>query len=98
MSWLEQRSSGCYHVVFRLGNQRFKKSLKTRSDQVAEARRLRLDENVRLVESGRLAIPEGADVATFLLSDGRLNGKPTVARRLTQRRACWVTRRCRLFG
>jgi len=26
-------------------------------------------ENIRLVESGRLAIPEGADVATFLLSD-----------------------------
>ena len=21
MSWLERRSSGCYHVVFRLGNQ-----------------------------------------------------------------------------
>ena len=83
MSWLERRSSGCYHVVFRLGNQRFKKSLGTKSNEVAEGRRLRLDENIRLVESGRLAISEGADVATFLLSDGRLNGKPTVARRLT---------------
>ena len=28
MSSLERRSSGCYHVVFRLGDERFKKSLK----------------------------------------------------------------------
>jgi len=83
MSWLERRSSGCYHVVFRLGKQRFKKSLKTNKGDRALAQQARLDENIRLVESGRLAIPEGAEVATFLLSDGRLNGKVRVGRRLT---------------
>lgn len=75
MSWLERRPSGCYHIVFRLGDERFKKSLKTKNTDTAEAQRVRLDENLRLVESGRLVIPEGAEVATFLLSDGKLNGK-----------------------
>ncbi|MEM8671637.1 MAG: hypothetical protein AAGG48_29225 [Planctomycetota bacterium] len=38
-------------------------------------RKLRVEENIRLVESGRLQIPEGADVVTFLLSDGNLTKK-----------------------
>jgi hypothetical protein len=42
---------------------------------VAEAARIRLDENLRLVGAGRLVIHEGADIPTFLLSDGKLNGK-----------------------
>ena len=44
----------------------------------AQARLLRLEENLRLIEAGRLELPEGADVATFLLSDGKLNGRPVV--------------------
>lgn len=78
MSFLEQRSSGQYHLVFRFGGQRFKKALKTAETDVAEAARVRLDENLRLVAAGRLVIPEGADIPTFLLSDGKLNGKPTL--------------------
>ena len=35
--------------------------------QQAQARLERLDENIRLVESGRLEIPAGADIAAFLL-------------------------------
>jgi len=35
-----------------------------------------VEESIRLVELGRLEIPPDADVASFLLSDGKLNGKP----------------------
>lgn len=38
---------------------------------------MRVEENIRLIESGRLVVPENADLLTFLLSDGEI----TVARR-----------------
>jgi integrase len=69
--------------MFRFGKQRFKKSLRTTREDLAEAARTRLDENIRLVMSGRLTIPDGADVATFLLSDGKLNRKPSAPPPLT---------------
>ena len=74
MAWLEQTQSGVYHIAFRYGGQKFKKSLRTRDAQAANVRLHRVDENVLLVESGRLVVPEGADLGTFLLSDGKLNG------------------------
>jgi integrase len=83
MSFLEQRSSGQYHLVFRFGGRRFKRALKTAKSDRAEAARVRLDENLRLVAAGRLAIPEGADIPTFLLSDGKLNNKPSLQAPLT---------------
>lgn len=74
MSWLEQDKSKNFHIRFRFGGTKFRRSLQTRSKSKAESRLHRLDENMRLVESGRLQIPSGSDVAAFLLSDGRLNG------------------------
>jgi site-specific recombinase XerD len=35
------------------------------------------------VESGRLDLPSGGDVGTFLLSDGKLNGRRTTLKRLS---------------
>ena len=83
MSHLEQRGTGQYHLVFRFGGRRFKKALKTTQTDVADAARVRLDENLRLVAAGRLVIPETADIPTFLLSDGKLNGKPSLPTPLT---------------
>jgi integrase len=83
MSHLEQRGTGQYHLVFRFGGRRFKKALKTTQMGVAEAALLRLDENLRLVATGRLIIPEDADISTFLLSDGKLNEKPSLPAPLT---------------
>ena len=74
MSCLEQDKSQNFHVRFRFGGTKFRRSLRTKSRSTAESRLHRLDENIRLVESGQLQIPGGSDVATFLLSDGRLNG------------------------
>jgi integrase len=73
MPWLEQTPSGVYHIAFRFDGQKFKKSLRTTDRHTANARLHRVDENARLLESGRLVVPDGADLATFLLSDGQLN-------------------------
>jgi len=74
MPWLEQKTNGRFHVAFRFDGQKFKKSLRTSDPHAAQARLHRLEENISLVENGRLAIPDDVDLAVFLLSDGKLNG------------------------
>jgi hypothetical protein len=43
----------------------------------------RLEDNLRRIELGTLEIPGSVDLATFLLSDGRTNQRPTLQRKLT---------------
>lgn len=76
MAWLEQHRSGIYHVAFRVGETRFKRSLNTTDKRKAEAKAGRIEENLELVKRGRLVIPDDADAVAFLLSDGKLNGQP----------------------
>jgi integrase len=76
MSWIEQHRSGVYHVAFRVGKTRFKRSLHTKDRRKAEGMAGRIDENIALVERGRLSIPDEADVVAFLLSDGMVNEQP----------------------
>jgi integrase len=78
MAWLDRDPSGYFHIAFRLGDRKFKRSLKVKDQVQAAAACARLEENLRFVEAGRLEIPTGGDVVTFLLSDGKLNGKPVV--------------------
>jgi integrase len=81
MAWIQRDRSDSYHVCFRLGGRKFKRSLKTMSESQAESARGRVEDNIRLVERGILSIPPGADVADFLLSDGKVAGPveiPTV--------------------
>ena len=75
MAWLVKRGE-TFHVAFRLGNNEFRKSLKTKNQRKAEASMHRLEDNLRDYELGRIDIPDGADIATYLLSDGRRTGKP----------------------
>ncbi len=79
MASLEQQvQGGNYRVVFWLGGRKFSRTLKTSDEQAANAAVLRIEENIRLLERGRLEIPADADVATFLLSDGKLDKKPAI--------------------
>jgi len=71
MAWLEQKNSGTYHLVFRLGKQKLRRSLKTKNKKEAVSRRSRIEENLRLVDSGRLAVPDDADIVSFPLSTPR---------------------------
>ena len=83
MAWLEQKKSGQYLVVFRFGEQRFKRALKTKQPKEARAAKSRVEENIRLVERGALTLPEDADVVAFLLSDGRVPAKIVVKKPTT---------------
>ncbi|QDT00419.1 tyrosine-type recombinase/integrase [Adhaeretor mobilis] len=74
MAWLEQTETGRYHIAFRYGGLKFKRALRTSDKRAANARVQRVHENINLLEAGRLVLPSDGDVASFLLSDGQLNG------------------------
>src|SRR5579871_6825049 len=82
MAWLERRADS-YRIVFRYAGEKFHYSLKTGNERSATAALARLEENLYLLDHGRLALPPGADLATFLISDGKLNGKLTIDKPLT---------------
>lgn len=73
MASLQQDPSGKFHVIFRFAGTRYKRSLKTAHRRQAQAACIRLEENVRLVESGRLELHDGADVA-FNIDATRMRG------------------------
>jgi integrase len=77
MAWLEQHpTSAHFKICFRWGGKKFKKTVKTTSLSDAEIALARFNENLNLLERGRMELPPGADIGTFLLSDGKLNGQP----------------------
>jgi integrase len=82
MASLEERS-GRFRLIFRHGSRKFQHALETRDRREAEACLARLEENVRLLERGRLVPPPGADLPVFLLSDGKLASRPEVGPVLT---------------
>ena len=78
MAWLQTDPSGNFHISFRFGGQKYKRSLKTKDPVDANARLHRIEDTIRLVESGRIELPESVDLPVFLLSDGKFNSKPKV--------------------
>lgn len=80
MAWLERHpTSGRFHLCVRWNGKRKRRSLSTDDTKAAEAIRLCLEENVALLERGRLELPPAADIMTFLLSDGKLAASPKTA-------------------
>lgn len=75
MATLENRA-GNYRIVARVQGQKLSRSLKTKSEESARASLARLEDNLHRIELGTLVVPEGVDLLTFLLSDGRLNIQP----------------------
>src|SRR5262245_20788972 len=77
MAWLEEHpTSKRLKICFRWGGCKVKKTLKTTCRKDAEAALAGFEENLDLLQRGRLELPAGADVGTFLLSDGKLARKP----------------------
>ena len=74
MASLELRSDR-FRIVFRVGGKKLHASLKTTDQREAEGCLARLEENLRLMERGRLVPPPDADIPTFLLSDGKIAEK-----------------------
>jgi hypothetical protein len=83
MGSLQKDPSGNYHVCFRFGSRRFKRSLHTESETKATTLMGRIDENIEFVRRGKLTIPPGADIPTFLLTDGQLGAPVTAPDTLT---------------
>ena len=76
MAWLEEHpTSGHFKICFRWDGRKQKKTIKTQSRKEAEGVLLRFQENIALIERGRLEVPLNADIGTFLLSDGKLTQK-----------------------
>ena len=78
MAWIQTDPSGNFHISFRFGGRKFKRSLKTKEEKQAQLKKLRLEETISLVESGRIELPPNVDIPTFFLSDGKLDGKIVV--------------------
>jgi hypothetical protein len=77
MAWLEEHpTSGHFKLCFRWGGRKFKRTVRTADRRDAEAIRARVEENIALLERGRLEFPHGGDLVTFLLSDGKLARSP----------------------
>jgi integrase len=79
MAWLERRGER-FRLVFRFRGSRFHVNLKATDPKEADGCRARLEENLRLVERGRMTVPAGADLGLFLLTDGKLEQPVSVNR------------------
>lgn len=77
MAWLEKRSD-TYRIVFRYDGRKFRHELKTESEREANALLGRLEENLILLERGKLLPPADGNLGLFLLSDGKITEKPKV--------------------
>lgn len=79
MAWLEQRGDK-FRIAFRFRGEKFRVNLKATEPKEANGCLARLEENLRLVERGRLEVPPGADLGLFLISDGKLEKPVEVVR------------------
>lgn len=70
--------SGRYHFRFDWGT-RFKRSLKLADKHEADRVKAAIEDTIKDIQRGRLVIPEGAEPGAFILSGGKLAGKPTPA-------------------
>lgn len=82
MATLERRGEK-FRLIFRYAGVKYQHPLRTSNEREALACVERVEENIRLLERGRLLLPADADLPTFLLSDGKLNTAPVPRKRLT---------------
>ncbi|MFO0806595.1 MAG: tyrosine-type recombinase/integrase [Gemmataceae bacterium] len=72
MAWIEQRGAA-FRIKFRFSGRNLSVALKTDDETEAQGLLARFEENLRLLNRGRLVLPPAADVGLFLLSDGKLS-------------------------
>ena len=82
MAWLETKG-GDFSIRFRFSGAKPFVCLKTANRKDAEAALGRFETHLRLIEQGFLdPPPPGADVGTYILSGGKLGGRPSQAERV----------------
>jgi len=84
MAFLQRdKRSGRFQIRFNFQGLEFKRSTKTKNEREALAVLQKVNETIRLIESGRLELPMTVDPADFILSDGkffRSRGQKNTAR------------------
>src|SRR5271155_4923828 len=83
MASLEKRYDGRYRIVFCWQGERRYHSLGKLPEREARSCLDRLEESLRLVDRGLIEVPVDADLGRFLVSGGKLNGKPALKAPLT---------------
>ncbi len=78
MASLEKRYDGRYRIVFCWQGERRYHSLGKMPERDARSCLDRLEESLRFVDRGLLEAPVDADLGRFLVSGGKLNGKPVL--------------------
>ena len=78
MASLEKRYDGRYRIVFCWQGERRYHSLGKMPEREARSCLDRLEESLRFVDRGLLEVPPDADLGRFLVSGGKLNGKPVL--------------------
>ena len=77
MASLERRGES-YRIVHRFAGRKYQHALGTDDRRQAESSLRRLEAGLYDLENGRSVLPPGADLALFLLSDGRITSKAEV--------------------
>jgi len=78
MASLEKRYDGRYRIVFCWQGERRYHSLGKMPEREARSCLDRLEESLRFVDRGLLEVPNDADLGRFLVSGGKLNGRPVL--------------------
>jgi hypothetical protein len=78
MASLEKRYEGRYRIVFCWHGERRYHSLGRIPEREARSCLDRLEESLRFVDRGLLEVPPDADLGRFLVTGGKLNGKPVL--------------------
>lgn len=74
MAWVEPSPiKGRYKLSFRWQGRKIRTTITARSRREADDFASRVEDNIRLVTRGRMKMPAGADVVSFLLSDGAVS-------------------------
>src|SRR4051812_20270964 len=77
------KSSGNFYVRFRFGGRPFNRSLETGDPEQAQADLGRIKETLLDLKRGRFTVPAGAEPGEFIVTGGKLTGKPKLATALT---------------
>ena len=81
MAWLES-AGGTFRIGFRFGGRKHHLALNTADRKEANATLGRFEANLRLIDQGVIDPPgDGADVGTYIVSAGKLGGRPSQAMR-----------------
>ncbi len=82
MANLVQNSSGLFSIRFRVGSQRFNRSLETSNENEAAEEKARIQKTLRRIKEGEIDLPEGLtpdQLWDFLRSGGRRVGAVKLA-------------------